>query len=79
MTAVLHAWGQTLPRAVHLHCLIPCGAVAVDGSRHAVRTTILFPVRVLSRHVRVGSVSRLRAVAPLPRPGTRGQVRLAGD
>ena len=26
MTAVLHTWGQTLVRHVHLHCLVPGGA-----------------------------------------------------
>jgi len=63
MTAVLHTWGQTLTRHVHLHCLIPGGALAADGSWHAARSTMLFPVRALSRHVRGGFVSRLRAAA----------------
>jgi len=63
MTAVLHTWGQALTRHVHLHCLIPGGAIAADGSWHAARSTMLFPVRALSRHVRGGFVSRLRAAA----------------
>jgi len=63
MTAVLHTWGQTLTRHVHLHCLIPGGAIAADGSWHGARSTMLFPVRALSRHVRGGFVSRLRAAA----------------
>ncbi len=63
MTAVLHTWGQTLTRHVHLHCLIPGGAIGADGSWHAARSTMLFPVRALARHVRGGLVSRLRAAA----------------
>jgi hypothetical protein len=60
MTAVLHIWGQTLVRHVHLHCLVPGGALSAEGTRHPARSTALFPVRALSRHVRGGSVSRLR-------------------
>ncbi len=63
MTAVLHTWGQTLTRHVHLHCLIPGGAIGADGTWHAARSTMLFPVRARSRHVRGGLVSRLRAAA----------------
>lgn len=47
MTAVLHTWGQTLTRHVHLHCLVPGGAIAADGTWHAARSTMLFPVRAL--------------------------------
>ena len=31
MTAVLHTWGQTLNQHVHLHCLVPGGALTDDG------------------------------------------------
>jgi len=60
MTAVLHTWGQTLTRHVHLHCLIPGGALGADGQWHPAKSTYLFPVRALSRQVRGGFVSRLR-------------------
>jgi len=60
MTAVLHTWGQTLSQHVHLHCLIPGGAFSTEGHWHAARSTYLFPVRALARHVRGGFVSRLR-------------------
>ncbi|WP_351125146.1 transposase, partial [Shewanella sp. T24-MNA-CIBAN-0130] len=30
-TAVLHTWGQTLTQHIHLHCLIPGGAVTEQG------------------------------------------------
>jgi hypothetical protein len=60
MTAVLHTWGETLVRHVHLHCLVPGGALGADGSWHPAKSTYLFPVRALSRHFRGGFVSRLR-------------------
>lgn len=60
MTAVLHTWGQTLTRHVHLHCLVPGGALGAGGQWHPAKSTYLFPVRALSRHVRGGFVSRLR-------------------
>ena len=70
MTAMLHTWGQTLVRHVHLHGLVPGGALGADGTWHPAQSTYLFPVRALSRHFRGGFVSRLRgAVADgrLPR------------
>lgn len=60
MTAVLHTWGQTLTQHVHLHCLVPGGALSASGEWHPARSTYLFPVRALSRHLRGGFVSRLR-------------------
>lgn len=60
MSAVLHTWGQTLVRHVHLHCLIPGGVLCNDGSWQCITTRGLFPVRALSRHFRGGLVSRLR-------------------
>jgi len=60
MTAVLHTWGQTLMRHVHLHCLVPGGALSEQGHWHPAKSTYLFPVRALSRHLRGGFVSRLR-------------------
>jgi hypothetical protein len=59
---VLHTWGQTLTRHVHLHCLIPGGALGKHGCWKSATSTYLFPVRALSRHVRGRMVSALRAV-----------------
>lgn len=61
MTAVLHTWGQTLDQHVHLHCLIPGGAVTLSGQWQAARSNYLFPVRALSRRVRGRMVSALRS------------------
>jgi hypothetical protein len=61
MTAMLHTWGQTLVRHVHLHCLVPGGALGANGTWHAAKSTALFPVRALSRRLRGAFVSRLRS------------------
>jgi len=58
---VLHTWGQALTRHVHLHCLVPGGALDKQGCWTSARSTYLFPVRALSRHVRGRMVSALRA------------------
>jgi hypothetical protein len=61
MTLVLHTWGQNLSQHVHLHCLIPGGALAEDGEGwHAARSTYLFPVKALSRCYRGHMVRLLR-------------------
>jgi hypothetical protein len=49
-----------LSQHVHLHCLIPGGAFSHEGRWHPAKSTYLFPVRALSRHIRGGFVSRLR-------------------
>lgn len=47
--AVLHTWDQTLGDHFHLHCLIPGGALAFDGSRWIpARSNFLFHVDALS-------------------------------
>ncbi|MEJ1342576.1 MAG: transposase, partial [Candidatus Sedimenticola sp. (ex Thyasira tokunagai)] len=60
MVAVLHTWGQSLSRHVHLHCLVPGGALSNGRHWQGVKGDYLFPVRALSRHFRGGFVSRLR-------------------
>lgn len=77
MTAMLHTWGQTLTQHVHLHCLIPGGAFSTQGEWHPAKSTYLFPVRALSRHIRGGFVSRLRQRlegGQLPRLEERQQI-----
>ncbi len=60
MTAILHTWDRRLGQHLHLHCLVPGGALRDDGSWQAVKGTYLFPVRALSRHFRGAMVSALR-------------------
>lgn len=59
-TLILHTWGQTLTRHVHLHALIPGGALSASGHWRSAKGNHLFPVRALSRHVRGHFVSGLR-------------------
>jgi hypothetical protein len=48
--AILHSWGQNLLYHPHLHCVVPGGGLAPDGSRWiACRPQFFLPVRVLSR------------------------------
>ncbi|MCI0652935.1 MAG: transposase, partial [Methylococcaceae bacterium] len=63
MTGVLHTRGQTLCRHVHLHCLVPGGALSDQGHWHTAKSNHLFPVRALSRHFRGNTVSALRQAA----------------
>ena len=77
MTAMLHTWGQSLVRHVHLHCLVPGGALSTGGDWHPAKSTYLFPVRALSRHFRGGFVSRLRRACEggaLPRVRDQAEV-----
>ena len=60
MTAVLHTWGQNLSQHVHLHCLIPGGALCDKKEWHAASSSYLFPVKALSRCFRGKMVSALR-------------------
>ena len=48
--AILHTWDQQLRYHVHLHGVVPGGALDVDGDRWvSASPTFLFPVRALSR------------------------------
>lgn len=61
MTAVLHTWSQNLGRHIHLHCLVPGGALSSGEPQwRATKTSYLFPVRALSRCFRGKMVSLLR-------------------
>jgi hypothetical protein len=51
--AVLHTWGQQLHHHPHLHCVLPAGGPAPDGSQWVpCRPHFFLPVRVLSRRFR---------------------------
>jgi len=57
---MLHTWGQTLTRHVHIHCLVPGGVLQATGCWRPATSTYLFPVRALSRYYRGKMVSLLR-------------------
>jgi len=48
--AVLHTWDQKLLEHIHLHCVIPAGALSPDRSQwiHPKHPDFLFPVQALS-------------------------------
>jgi len=47
--AVLHTWSQNLLFHPHIHCLVPAGGIALDGSGWVrCRPNFFLPVRVLS-------------------------------
>ena len=47
---ILHTWGQNLLHHPHVHCVVPGGGIAPDGSRWiGCRRGFFLPVRVLSR------------------------------
>ena len=60
--AILHTWGQNLQHHPHVHCVVPGGGLAPDGSRWiACRPGFFLPVRVLSRVFRGKFLALLRS------------------
>jgi Putative transposase/Transposase zinc-binding domain len=59
---VLHTWGQRLQHHPHVHCVVPAGGLAPDGTQwiHA-RPTFFLPVQVLRQVFRGKVVAGLRA------------------
>ena len=71
--AVLHTWGQQLHHHPHLHCVLPAGGLAPDGTQWIpCRPHFFLPVRVLSRRFR-----RLH-LAGLEQTYAQGQLSLMG-
>jgi hypothetical protein len=61
---VLHTWGQTLHHHPHIHCLVPAGGLALDGTAWVPCPKRFFlPVRVLSRLFRRTFLAALRQAA----------------
>jgi len=62
--AVLHTWGQNLMHHPHVHCVVPAGGIAHDGSRWVrCRKGFFLSVRVLSRVFRGKFIHRLKQAA----------------
>ena len=73
-TAILHTWGQNLSQHLHLHCVVPGGALSPDGLRWiAAPPGFLFPVRALAH------VFRGKYLAALQRAFTTGKLVFAGS
>ena len=73
-TAILHTWGQNLSQHLHLHCVVPGGALSQDGVRWiAAPPGFLFPVRALAQ------VFRGKYLDGLRRAFTTGTLRFASS
>lgn len=72
-TLVLHTWGQTLSQHLHLHGLIPGGALGANGQWIRARRGFLFPVKALS------PVFRGKFLAGLAQAFERKTMRFAGS
>ncbi len=81
--AVLHTWGQALTHHPHLHCVVPGGGIAPDGSRWiSGRPGFFLPVKPLAQLFRrlflqrlakafaVGELGFFGDLAPLADPAT---------
>jgi hypothetical protein len=62
--AVLHTWTRALVYHPHVHCLVPGGTVAADGTWAPARGNFLVPVRALSVLFRQCFLTRLRTLLP---------------
>jgi hypothetical protein len=71
--SVLHTWSQDLRHHPHVHCVVPGGGLARDGSWVACRRGFFLPVRVLGTMFRGKFVAQLRAAFE------RGELRLQGS
>jgi hypothetical protein len=60
-TLVLHTWKQDLGRHVHVHALVPGGALKADGHWVAAKRGFLFPIEALSQVYRGKFVAALKA------------------
>jgi hypothetical protein len=71
ITAVLHTWGQAMERHIHLHCIVPGGALTFDGAqfKRCPRRNWLFPVKALSK------VFRGKFLEALERAHTTGDLK----
>ena len=62
LTAVLHTWGSAMTHHPHVHCIVPGGGIALDGSHWvSCRPGFFLPVRVLARLFRRLILDKLTA------------------
>lgn len=78
--AILHSWGQVLTHHPHIHCLVPGGVLAADGTRWIpCRPGFFLPVHVLSRLFRRQFIERLQAAHAAGRLHFFGDLASLGD
>jgi hypothetical protein len=78
--AVLHPWGQNLHLHPHLHCVVPGGGIAADGSRWiGCRPGFFLPVAVMRRLFRGKSLAQFHEVFRNGRLSFHGQQQAFAD
>ena len=78
--AILHTWGQNLEHHPHVHCVVPGGGLAPDGSRWvACPPGFFLPVRVLSRVFRGKFLALLRHAFDQGKLSFHGKLRVLAD
>ena len=71
--AILHTWGQKLDFHPHLHCVVPGGGIALDGTRWvSCPRGFLMPVKLMSRKFRG------KFLALLKEQHVRGELTMKG-
>ena len=79
---VLHTWSQDLRQHLHLHAVMACGVLGIDGQWHVPvrRPDFLFPVRALSRVFRAQFMAALvHLVKAQAAAGPAGQTQAPQD
>jgi predicted RNA-binding Zn-ribbon protein involved in translation (DUF1610 family) len=72
--SVLHTWNQKLEHHPHVHCVVPEGGIALDGSRWVrPRYNFFLPVKAL------GKMFRGKFLAGLRQAFAAGQLRFVGQ
>ncbi len=72
--SMLHTWGQTLTEHIHLHCIIPGGALLDNGKRwHSASPEFLFPIIPLSAQFKDAFCDGLQKLH------NAGELRFAGQ
>lgn len=61
MLAILHTWGQNLSQHNHAHCIVPGGALKLNGKWNSSKK-YLFPVKVMSKLFRGIFITKLRCL-----------------
>lgn len=78
--AVLHTWSQNLLHHPHVHCVVPAGGIAPDGSGWVrCRQKFFLPVRVLSRLFRGKLLAFLRDASANGKLQFSGQLAALAD
>ncbi len=78
--SVLHTWGETLMLHPHVHCVVPGGGIAPDGSRWvSCRGGFFLPVKVLGRLFRGKFLAALRGAHDEGRLRLRGELAHLND